>query len=101
MSAVNEKLKTELSELVDMLETQLQKIQTKKEEEFNNYRNKGEKSEEVKSKDKELRKGQKNALSLKKEIIHFKRQLETTYDMEKITNLEDEKKNKERIVQEL
>ena len=55
----------------------------------------------IQGKERELRESQNKIQYYKKEIEAMRRQLEQTYNVQKITQLEDESKNKKRILKQL
>ena len=55
----------------------------------------------IQGKERELRESQNKIQYYKKEIEAMRRQLEQTYNVQKITQLEDEQKNKKRILKQL
>ena len=58
-------------------------------------------NEQIKEKKAELKKIQTKVNNYNKEITNMRRQLEGSYNIDKIIGLEDEVKNKERILKEL
>ena len=57
-----------------------------------------EKDEQILAKEAELKQSQNKIQFYKKEIESMRRQLEGSYNIQKIIALEDEQKNKERIL---
>lgn len=55
----------------------------------------------IQAKERELREVQGKIQFYKKEIDSMRRQLEESYNIQKITQLEDEQKNKQRILKQL
>ena len=72
-------------------------VPTKVLQSFGQYSN----DPEILSKEKELKESQNKILMYKKDIEKMRRQLEESYNIQKITQLEDEQKNKKRILQQL
>ena len=64
---------------------------------MNNY----EKDDQILAKEAELKQSQNKIQFYKKEIENMRRQLEGSYNIQKIIALEDEQKNKERILRQL
>ena len=60
-----------------------------------------EKDEQILMKEQELKQAQAKTQYYKKEIENMRRQLEGSYNIQKIVALEDEQKNKERILKQL
>lgn len=98
----NERLKAELEMLTTKLEDFVAKAKLKKHQKLEKKR-KGleEDNEIIKSKKQELSKLQSKIKAYNKEITNLRRQLEGSYNIDKITSLEDEVKDKERILKQL
>ena len=64
-------------------------------------KNELDKDEEIMAKEIELKSSQHKVQYYKREIENMRRQLEGSYNIQKIIALEDEQKNKERILKQL
>ena len=98
----NARLKSELNILTEKLEEFVQKAKAKKQRKLE-LKRKGieEDNEVIKQKKMELNKVQNKIKQYNKEIANMRRQLEGNYNIDKIIGLEDEVKDKERILKEL
>ncbi len=95
----NEKLKAELKVLSSKLEEFVERSRHKKQERI--LPKEIEKDSFIKQKESELRQSQQKIQFYKKEIDTMRRQLEGSYNIQKIIQLEDEQKDKERILKQL
>ena len=93
----NEKLKQDLKELTRQLEAYIEKTRAQKMPTYSNQN----KDSNILKKEAELKQSQLKIQFYKKEIENMRRQLEGSYNIQKIIALEDEQKNKERILQQL
>jgi len=97
----NEKLKVELKDLTDKLEIFLEKSKQKRVDKRNAAVAHGEEDGLVKEKEQELLTAQQRLVNYKKEITGMRKQLEGTYNIDKIVKLEDELKDRQRVLSEL
>ena len=98
----NERLKNELKVLTEKLEEFVQKAKVSKQSKVDHKKRAVEEDNEViKAKKAELAKIQNKIKSYNKEIANMRRQLEGSYNIDKIIGLEDEVKDKERVLREL
>jgi len=101
---INKKLMGELNQMIIKLESAINKFLDRKEQDrisFANHGYYGNVSEDLKVKEKELKSAQQRAINVKKEILRIKRQLETAIDIDTITAMENDIKNKEMVLQKL
>ena len=89
MKEQNQKLKFQLKELAQAMDDVIQK---EKERRANRYK-KAEIDENLKEKMQELKNQQQEIIQTKSKINNLKRQLETTYDINRIVAKEDELKH--------
>lgn len=97
----NENLKKELKFLTEKLEQFVEKSRQRKNDKFNSGAQANEKDEQILAKENELKQSQHKIQFYKREIENMRRQLEGSYNIQKIIALEDEQKNKERILKQL
>jgi len=99
----NEKLKAELAMLTNKLEVFIEKSRKRKHKQMFGVagHDLSQKDEQILIKEGELRQAQAKTQYYKWEIENMRRQLEGSYNIQKIVALEDEQKNKERILKAL
>ena len=99
----NDKLKAELKMLTGKLESYIEKQRTKKHKQMFGVagHDLSTKDEQILQKESELKQAQAKTQYYKYEIENMRRQLEGSYNIQKIVALEDEQKNKERILKQL
>eukprot|EP00347_Sterkiella_histriomuscorum_P001895 403370257 len=107
MRDINFKLKEELSSLIERLEIALNKFKDRKEKDKQRYginpqyQNQSQLPDDLLQKEKELRNAHSRSTNVKKEILKIRRKLETNVDINLITELENEIKNKEQLLAKL
>jgi hypothetical protein len=103
MRKQNDKMKAELKHLTAKLETFVEKARQRKNEQFpvGVGKNELDRDDEIMAKEIELKSCQHKVQYYKREIENMRRQLEGSYNIQKIIALEDEQKNKERILKQL
>ena len=103
MRGQNDRMKSELKILTQKLEAFVEKSRQRKSDHFplGLGKNDLERDDEVMAKEVELKSSQHKVTYYKKEIENIRRQLEGSYNIERIIALEDEQKNKERILKQL
>lgn len=96
-------MKAELKLLTEKLEQFVEKSRQRKNDQFpvGLGKNELDKDEEIMAKEIELKNSQHKVQYYKREIENMRRQLEGSYNIQKIIALEDEQKNKERILKQL
>ena len=88
---VNERLKQELSEVISKMETQMRRLEEKRRAKIEAEL---QTNTALLDKDSKIKTGQKKFLRLKQEVQEMWAQLEHSYNIELITKLEDELKDK-------
>ena len=103
MRTQNERMKQELKSLTQKLELFVEKSRQRKNDQFpiGVGKNDLEKDDEIMGKEIELKGSQHKVQYYKREIEVMRKQLEGSYNISKIIALEDEQKNKERILKQL
>ena len=92
-------MKAELKQLTSKLEMFVEKTRQRKNDQFG--KNELDQDDEMMAKEIELKSSQHKVQYYKREIENMRRQLEGSYNIQKIIALEDEQKNKERILKQL
>ena len=92
-------MKAELKQLTSKLEMFVEKMRQRKNDQFG--KNELDQDDEMMAKEIELKSSQHKVQYYKREIENMRRQLEGSYNIQKIIALEDEQKNKERILKQL
>jgi hypothetical protein len=92
-------MKAELKQLTSKLEMFVEKTRQRKNDQFG--KNELDQDDEIMAKEIELKSSQHKVQYYKREIENMRRQLEGSYNIQKIIALEDEQKNKERILKQL
>jgi len=95
MLQINEKLKAELSDVISKMENQMNKFQEKRVQKLQEDR---ETNEVLNLKNNKIKKGQNKFQHLKKEIADMWNQLEHSYNIEMITNMENDLKDKSNLL---
>lgn len=93
----NDRLREELKDLTKQLESYIEKTRIQKQPQYAST----EKEPHIIKKENELKQSQMKIAFYKKEIETMRRQLEGSYNIQKIIALEDEQKDKERILAQL
>lgn len=96
MIEINDRLTTELEQLIVAIENQIDRVRHEKEEEMKQRRVREEPDLDVRKKENELKRAQVKIQSLKKNINVMKKQLDNAYDVEKTLVLENELKELEK-----
>ena len=89
---MNEKLKGELLTVISSMEVQLQRVQERRRERL---RADAEANLDMKIKN---QKGQRKFKALKKEVEYMQTQLDNAFDIDRITRLEDNVKEKKQLL---
>jgi hypothetical protein len=92
-------MKAELKQLTSKLEMFVEKTRQRKNDQIG--KNELDQDDEMMAKEIELKSSQHKVQYYKREIENMRRQLEGSYNIQKIIALEDEQKNKERILKQL
>lgn len=101
MIEINDKLTTELEQLIIAVENQIKRVRKEKEEDLKQLQIREDPDEDVRKKENELKRAQVKIQTIKKEINQMKKQLDNAYDVEKTLELENELKDQETIYEKL
>jgi hypothetical protein len=92
MIEINDRLTSELEQLIVAIENQIDRVRNEKEEEMKQRRIREEPDADVRQKESELKRAQQKIQSMKKSINQMKKQIDNAYDVEKTMILENELK---------
>ena len=101
MIEINDKLTTELEQLINAVDSQIKRVRKEKEEDLKQLKIREDPDEDVRRKENELKRAQVKIQTIKKEINQMKKQLDNAYDVEKTLELENELKDQETIYEKL
>ena len=83
MKEINDKLRSELEQLIEAVDSQIQRVKKEKEDERKQLLMREDPDADVRRKENELKKAQAKIQNLKKEILQMKKQIDHAYDVEK------------------